>query len=443
MVGLNKIFTPLIILLLAFFANYATSILLANIMSIENFGIINYALTLIPIAAQILLLGTGSSAKQFLNRYIYDHEENQTSSYINWNINIIYWPLKISIILGFFTLIVIDPLEIIFLSHVTETTRLVTYLFVASPMLAGINLISSFLLCDDHIELSTFIKAMGFYILLLSCICTYTIFFYTDGFATPIESVLRIMTVCYILLIIIALFVLRKHSPILFNSLTQFEKTPVHNKETHPKWQKTAKKQLFYNVSNTFIARMDFMLLALFSPTHAQLAIYGVAIKTASILEKIPKGIFKHLSPKISILTKDEQTKKELQRLWNQSLKYNVIIMIFFAYLLRHSDTLILYIYSDNYKPVLDIIHIMRWSFFIYAIGGRKEILLQYSGYVQYINVANLSRPIIFLIIGFFLYPIYGLKGIALASLTTTILNQIYMYICIKYLLKFKPYGLF
>ena len=102
-----------------------------------------------------------------------------------------------------------------------------------------------------------------------------------------------------------------------------------------------------------------------------------------------------------------------------------------------------LYIYSDNYKPVLDIIHIMNWSFFIYAIGGRKEILLQYSGYVQYINVANLSRPIIFLIIGFFLYPIYGLKGIALASLTTTILNQIYMYICIKYLLKFKPYGLF
>ena len=104
MVGLNKIFTPLIILLLAFFANYATSILLANIMSIENFGIINYALTLIPIAAQILLLGTGSSAKQFLNRYIYDHEENQTSSYVNWNINIIYWPLKISIILGFFSI---------------------------------------------------------------------------------------------------------------------------------------------------------------------------------------------------------------------------------------------------------------------------------------------------------------------------------------------------
>ena len=440
---LSKIFTPLIILLLAFVANYSTSILLASIMSIENFGIINYALTMIPIAAQILLLGTGASAKQFLNRYIYDNEAYQASSYVNWNINIIYWPLKISIILGFFTLIVIDPLEIIFLSKITETTRLATYLFVASPMLAGINLISSFLLCDDHIELSTFIKTMGFYSLLLSCIFIYTIFFYIDGFATPLESILRIMTLCYILLIIIALYALRKSSPNLFNSLTQFKKIPVFNKETHPKWEKTAKKQLLYNVSNTFIARMDFMLLALFSPTHAQLAIYGIAIKTASILEKVPKGIFQHLSPKISILTKDDQTKKELQRLWNQSLKYNVIIMIFFAFLLRQCDTLILYIYSDSYIPVLDIIHIMNWSFFIYAIGGSKEILLQYSGYVQYINVANLSRPIIFLIISFFLYPTYGLKGIASASLITTILNQIYIYICIKYLLKFKPYGLF
>ena len=131
---LTKIFVPLFILLAAFIFNYVTSIMLANIMSIEKYGLVNYAITVINITAAFILIGTNSSAKRFLNAYLYEHHTNKTTSYINWNLSIVYIPVKFSLILGLFMLVVVDPLELFFIGRITDGTQIMIFLLVAEKI---------------------------------------------------------------------------------------------------------------------------------------------------------------------------------------------------------------------------------------------------------------------------------------------------------------------
>ena len=440
---LTKIFVPLFILLAAFIFNYVTSIMLANIMSIEKYGLVNYAITVINITAAFILIGTNSSAKRFLNAYLYEHHTNKTTSYINWNLSIVFIPVKFSLILGLFLLLVVDPLELFFIGKITDGTQIMIFLLVASPLLASANLVASFLLCDDHIEVSTFLKQMGFYSLMLIGVYIYfTFVFNTPVNKATLEHVLILMFICYLVLMVISIFMLKKKSPKIYQTIVDFEKKGFCKKESSA-WQQSARRQLLLNLMLQLVKRIDFLLLVLFSPTTTQLAAYGIAIKTAAFLELVPKGLFQHLKNKVSIQLKSETKKQQLQLLWNQSLRYNVIITIIAAMMVHNCQHFIVNVFSDSYLPAIALIKILNISFLVFAIGGDKTMLLQFSGYANYVTGSFIVKIISFLIFAAILNPIYGITGIAYAALISSIISEIFILICIKHFLKFKPYGIF
>lgn len=444
---LNIIFGPLLIFLFAYFINYTLNITLANLLTISSYGLVNYTITLVKITSAILLIGTNSSSKRFLNTYLYDNHTSKISSYISWNLNLIYIPMKISIILAACTLLIIDPLEMSFIGKITPWTQVITFLLLASPALAAAYILASFLLCDDHIKIYTFIRRMGFYTILLMFLCFFNAFILPalDQQKIALTNVLRIMFASYLILLGIAYYYIKKISPKIHKNIVtfKFNATPK-NGDTHTKrWNESAKRQLPLNLTYQFIRRMDLILLVLFTSNTTDIAIYGVALQTSIFLEKIPLGLFQHIKNKVSILFRTSKGKQQLQKHWNQSLKYNFILLTSTAIILNvYFKPILIFMYGAQYESAFDLIQILNLSFYVYSLGGDQMILLQYTGYANFATFGNISRVVLYTLSAWILHPIYGLIGIACASLIACTLTQLYYLILIKYFLKIKPYGI-
>lgn len=442
-INLSTLFRPLAIVLCGYVANLLVSIMMTNMMSIDHFGIVNYAVTILAITSSFILLGTNSSSKRFLSSYLFEHNNDKTDDYVHWNLNIVYIPLKISFILSVFLFFIVDPLELFYIGKITNVPQVATFLLVVSPLIASTQLVSSFLLCDDHVDSSTFLNTMGYYCLSLIGLGLYYLFFFESHLhKANLTNILTVMFVSNLSLFLIAIYILKNKSPHLYKSVRTFDKN-AHKPKESAKWLKNAETQLFLNITIQIISRVDYLLLVFFSPTHAQLAIYGIASKITSAISLIPVGLFRHLQNKISIDITSDEKKQELQYLWNQTLKYNVAILLILALLIQNCQPFLTSVFGPQYLPAMSIIKIKTIGFLIYSMSGTSSSLLQYSGYANYVSGGYIIKVITFIVSALILHPLYALEGIAYAVLISTIFFQIYLYICIRYYLNFKPYGIF
>lgn len=445
MISLNKLFRPLSIVVIGYFANLLVSVMLTKMISIEHFGLINYAITMLSITSSLILFGTNSSSRRFLNAYLFEHREHKVKDYINWNLNIIFVPLKISYIISLILFFYVDPLELFFIGRITEVTQIVTYLFVASPLIATNQLIAIFLYCDDQIAVSTFLNQIGFYsLMLISLSLIYFLKTATGHHSHQVSlaNTLTVMFSCNLVLFFISICTLKIKSPHLYNYIRKFNKNKHVSKESN-EWLTSTKRQLLLNVTIQFSGRIDYILLVLFSPTGIQLALYGIATKITSSILLIPTGLFKYVQNRISVDLKSDERKQDFQKLWNNTMKYNVFLTLTLALLIQNCQPFLASVYGPKYLPAMDIIKILNLRYLISSISGSSNALLQFSGHVNKVSYGYGIKVIIFLISSVILYPLYMLNGIAYASLISTIFFQIYIFICVRYFIKIKPFGIF
>ena len=432
----KKTLEPMAMQLSGYGIQYLFLIVISHILTVSQFGAISYAIVINTLLARLIAVGTDSNSKHFFALYIREKAFKKITIYISWNIKLVLRPVSISLLLFCILFFIIDPFELLFERHLSETTKIITSLTLTAPFFAIGNILSSYLLCDNKVKLYIyFFIVQTFLIMILSTSAPY----YLGFFIPSLNYILTVMILASIINALLACLAIKRFSPQIFDTIHNFVSSPKLLSKMKV-WDKQTSLQLINNFLLAAMLKIDYIILIFFATSH-DLGIYSVGTNTSIVLLNITIGLFSFIVPMISSMINKKSSRAELQATWNQALKLNTFLLIFFWLgLIIFAKQIILAIYGPSYLEATSILQILATTFLITSIGGGKGALLSFSGNIKYSIKGYLLRITLCIIFAFFLHD-YGMQGIAMSALLSEICRTAYLIIVIKQKTGFKVFG--
>lgn len=200
---------------------------------------------------------------------------------------------------------------------------------------------------------------------------------------------------------------------------------------------KTAKrlfaKSRYYIVSNMMIVifvQTDRIMLKLMIDDAAT-GYYSAAVTCASMTSFIFSAIIDSFRPMIF------DDKKKNENLYEKDMCYLYGIIIY-ASLLQSiiisifSGLIIHILYGEAYAPAVSVLRLVVWYTTFSYLGAVRNIWILAEGKQKYLWIINLSGAITNVILNYILIPIMGIMGAALASLITQIFTNVVLGFIIK-----------
>ena len=141
----------LVLLILSFLTyglKYVVNLVFAKNMPAEVYGDLSLALRLLAIAAALTLLGTGTSAKRFLAKYLQTNRHADSASYLHWNMRLVARAYILVWVGALVAGALMFHLHLFGLRDI-ESYHLAVYMLWIAPLVATGTLLAAFLLCDD------------------------------------------------------------------------------------------------------------------------------------------------------------------------------------------------------------------------------------------------------------------------------------------------------
>lgn len=433
----KKTLGPMAIQMSGYGIQYLFLIIVSHTLTVSQFGTISYAIVINTLLATLIALGTDSNSKHFFALYIREKAFKKITIYIAWNIKLVLRPVSISLLLFCILFFIIDPFELLFERHLSETTKIITSLTLTAPFFAISNILSSYLLCDNKIKLYIyFFTVQAFLIMTLLTLAPA----YFGLFTPSVNYILMAMILASIINALTTCLAIKRFSPQIYNT--------VHNLVLSPEllskmkvWDQQTRLQLINNFLNAAMIKIDYIILIFFATSH-DLGIYSVATNTSFVLPNITVGLFSFIVPMISSMINKKSSRAELQATWNQALKLNTFILFFFWLgLIVFAKQVVLGIYGPSYLESTSLLQILATTYLITSIPGSKGYLLAYSRNVNYSIKGYILRITMCIIFACFLHD-YGMQGIAMSALLSEICRTVFLIFIIKRKTGFKVFGI-
>lgn len=412
-----KTFGLLFLILASYCVGIFPTILAADVLTVKQYGLLNYLFTISGVLGSLIALGCDTSPLQFLNKYFAEDHQKHVDEYIHWSIRHLRNILLCCIITSLAIFFILDPLEIFYEPRYLPFSRILATSILTGTLSAIINIFSTYFLCDKQVGIGTF---MGFMLLNLFMIIAYVFGYYVLLFKQDnLDIALMVILSAYLSGALASIVLIRCFIPRVFTIIgTYFRNTDI--KQANPKWHDSAKSQLIKNLLTCFRLRIDFIVLGFIASDYHDLAFYGLASSIGKFIYVIPIGMFRHLIPEMSLIINNNQEKQVLQKKWNTMLRYNLILLsLIYAGILYFSHLIIIYLYGPNYLPAANILSILMTGYLFDSIYGAKISLMAYTGLANYTSKSYIIQLIIFttcvLIIGHNAIQIAYSTAIALA----------------------------
>lgn len=193
------------------------------------------------------------------------------------------------------------------------------------------------------------------------------------------------------------------------------------------------KKSRYYIIPDMMVAifaQTDRIMLKLMIDDAAT-GYYSAAVACAGMTAFVFSGVIDSFRPMIFEDKKnnDEQYEKDVCRLYSiiiyLSLLQSVFITVFAGLIIR-------ILYGVDYAPSVSALRLIVWYTTFSYVGGVRNIWILAEGKQKYLWVINLTGAAANVVLNYFLIPVMGIMGAALASLIT----QIFTNVIIGFILK-------
>ncbi len=191
-------------------------------------------------------------------------------------------------------------------------------------------------------------------------------------------------------------------------------------------------KSRYYIVSSlmvTIFAQTDKIMLTLMKSDEAT-GFYSAAVTCAGITAFVFAAIIDSARPAIF----EAQNNKELFEL-NMARLYSVIIYLSLAQSLAMTllaKPIIFILYGSTYFPAVTALRIIVWYTTFSYLGAVRNIWILAENKQKYLWIINLSGALANVVLNFILIPYFGILGAAAASLVTQVFTNVIIGFIIK-----------
>jgi O-antigen/teichoic acid export membrane protein len=193
--------------------------------------------------------------------------------------------------------------------------------------------------------------------------------------------------------------------------------------------------------ASTLIMKIDSIMVSSMVSLEAN-AIYAIAFSMALVIEMPRRAISQVVMPVIA----DHFAKKnhsEIDQIYKQvSNRQLFICLLLFAGIWSNID--VLYVFIPNGT----LYQAGKWVVLLIGIGKLLDVafsvnseILVFSTYYRFNLLATLGMSVLIVLLNYWLIPIYGIEGAALASALVMLLYNLAKYIFLKVKLEFSPFS--
>jgi polysaccharide biosynthesis protein len=192
-------------------------------------------------------------------------------------------------------------------------------------------------------------------------------------------------------------------------------------------------KSKYYIVSSlmvTIFAQTDRIMLKLMIGDEAT-GYYSAAVACAGMTGFIFSAIIDSARPSIfeSKNCNIESFEKNVSRLYSVVIYFALLQCVFITILAK---PIVHILYGKEYEPSINALRLIVWYTTFSYIGSVRNIWILAEGKQKVLWILNLSGALLNVVLNYFLIPILGIMGAALASLITQIFTNVIMGFIIK-----------
>ncbi|MEO0646120.1 MAG: flippase [Cyanobacteria bacterium J06650_10] len=218
-----------------------------------------------------------------------------------------------------------------------------------------------------------------------------------------------------------ALFLYKTVPPEVVNATAQYD--IAH-------WRKSMLP--FVLISCTYIinTRTDVLMLGMLDGTESS-GIYSVASRGANLLTFVVIAVNMSLSPVVSSLYATGQIEK-LQRAVRKSSNLIFIGSLLFAAVLVALNRWFFLAFGAGFLVGSSTLMVLTFGHLVNALVGTAGMILDMTGHERYSAIATTGSAGLNILLNWWLIPIYGLIGAAIATTVSMALRSLFLLICVR-----------
>lgn len=419
---LEKLTTFMLIFIpfVTYLAKYLFNMLLAQSMSIENFGDFSIALKTFNLFSALILLGTATSAKRFLAEYLRAHDQATSLHYVHWNLRLIS---RFSIF--FIVLLAILCLGMIFLHFFNlkdiATYHITFYLLFLAPLGALSLLLSSYLQCNGNSIWSNIFSQSGQYIF-YAFVLWLAVYFYHPELTNKTLWLLSLSvfsTLTLAEIVIIALYFPKG----FLKAACAFRGFSINH--ILPEWQKSAHRLIANQMLFLVLCTMDLYAVKFCTSNKADVGHYAAVLTISGLLYLLSISVYSPMSSSVSHLlgVKDYES---LQKIVNKDSRVNFYVTTCAMLGIVLFGNPLLGLFGPNFATPTDYtaLIILSVGYYLGSFTRAATQLLAYSGNELCLVYGSLLELGCITITAVVFTLLYGIIGAAIASSITILLKS-------------------
>ncbi len=431
---LGKALILSLIAFLGFGCKYYLNVELAKHLSKEVYGDFSVSLKSFILFSSLILVGTGTSAKRFLAKYIEMNVKDSIRDYIKWNIGLISKTSSffLSLLLGIFVFIL--GAHIMNIKQI-DTYHMAVYVLFFAPIGAVVSLLASFLQSNKNSYLAQLLMTV-----LPPVFVGVALFVVVYSQIIMNNFVLTFMIAsAFSIIALLEVFLIYKKMPYIFGMF--FSKSKKINVETQ--WNNTAYRLILNQILFNVVVCLDLYILELFGHSEFIVGEYVAICTIAGVIFIIQGAIGAFLVPLVGAYYDKDKTK--LQKAVTSSTYSNFFInLLVFLVILYFIEPLLKNFGASYYNPSTKLAFITLGSGYLMAAMSRASTsLIAYSGNEKYLISIAALELVMLTVLGVILTIYFDIIGIAIATCISISAKSLAMMWIAKVKLGYKPLGFF
>ena len=403
----------------SYLISYLLKIYLARHLGSEFYGEYVLAFQVLTFVSFIALLGTNAAGTRFLAKFLHQHKDSDTLSFVTWNIKFIRRAFISCWAIGIIAFVIMLILHHSGVRHI-DKYHLVIYMFWVAPLSASIALLCSYLMANNNFILSTFLQGTA----LNSIFFIYFIIAFklwpNDISNSKIVGVLCAGTITIAFFCLN--FVIRK-----IESLKNLDLKDVllGKIKQNPQWLHASMKLVVSQMAYFLLTICVFFILQFILKSHSKVAYFSAGLTIASFLYIIGMAICIPIKPLISSLSDSNAGRKKLQRKINNANLMLVFILVPLTLLTLLFSTQLLNHFGPGFAAARTTCIILVIGSFLHCFSLIGQMLLAYAGYSKELMWIKLTGLITTIITGIIGTLWLGMVGMAYAYLLYVLVVQV------------------
>lgn len=425
MKNLHNVSILVLISLLAYYLQYLLNIVLSKHLTTDIYGDYGVAMNTLTLLSCVLLFGSNQSAKRFIPMYKAQKDPKKLTNFVFWNLKIIIIALLVFSVFILFTALILHYLRII---HILKHHLLLYALFI-SPIVAISTLALDYLLSINLVITSNVLSRVlrNLLFILFFSLATYIV--EAHFFTSPL--IIIIWVTVFFLLSCISIFTIFFTCPeILINIGRIFQEKSPDDKKV---WTKTSLNLFMAAVMYNIGSYLPLYMVEIVCPNEQYVGFYTAILSICTILWLLPSCTSNYVVPYISKIFESKKNQNFLQTRINVVNLFNFLLVLSINLIVIVYGKKILGTFGPTYQEAYIPLVISTIGFSIDTIFYLQESSLTYSGYEKLVIIVLSVKFIVMIIPGFWLVYYFGIVGISIATMTSSIVRAIiYQIYCAK-----------